>query len=137
MIHLTETKAFDEEQLLDLYGQVGWTNYTKVPTRLVEGIANSLYCIGAFDGDRLVGLCRLVGDGVTIMFVQDILVLPAYQRQGIGKALLEKSLERFANCYQIHLLTDNSPKTRQFYESIGFREVSEINCVSFTYVKRQ
>ncbi|MGT2866362.1 GNAT family N-acetyltransferase [Streptococcus fryi] len=136
MIRLIETKKFEDDQLIKLYGQVGWTNYTQQPERLVEGIANSLYCIAAFDEHKLVGLCRLVGDGVTIMFVQDILVLPSYQRQGIGKALLEKSLERFSDCYQIHLLTDNSPKTRQFYQSIGFREVSEIDCVSFTYLNR-
>ena len=38
--------------------------------------------MAAYDEDRLVGLIRVVGDGLTIVFIQDLLVYPQYQRQG-------------------------------------------------------
>ena len=78
-----------------------------------------------------LGLVRAVGDGHTIIFVQDILVRPDYQRQGIGSALLRAVLERYADVRQIELVTDNTPETRVFYQSAGFQELSEIDCCGF------
>lgn len=53
---------------------------------------NSLCVLGAYDGDNLVGVVRAVGDGASVLFVQDLLVLPKYQRQGIGTRLLKTLL---------------------------------------------
>ena len=72
-----------------------------------------------------------MGDGHTIIFVQDILVRPDYQRQGIGSALLRAVLERYADVRQIELVTDNTPETRVFYQSAGFQELPEIDCCGF------
>ncbi|MGX7105352.1 GNAT family N-acetyltransferase [Globicatella sanguinis] len=58
---------------------------------------------------------RAVGDGYSILFIQDLLILPEFQRQGIGTNLLNKVINTFPNVYQLHLLTDNSEKTRKFH----------------------
>ncbi len=122
------------EEALPLYTAVGWTNYTKNPDTLAKGLQQSLYLLAAYDGEQLVGLLRAVGDGVTIVFIQDILVLPDYQRQGIGRTLMTITLERFSGVYQCHLLTDQTEKTRAFYTSLGFKEVSEQACAAYTFV---
>ena len=77
------------------------------------------------------GILRAVGDGETVVFVQDILVYPAQQRRGIGSALLRELLKRFASVRQIELMTDNTPKTLAFYHSMGFQELSELGCCGF------
>lgn len=79
----------------------------------------------------LVGLIRVVGDGQTIVFVQDILVHPSCQRRGIGTALLKEVLKRYSHVRQIELTTDDTPKTRAFYESVGFRTMASLGCCSF------
>ena len=66
-------------EILGLYEAVGWTNYTARPERLRAGYACSLAVWGAFAGDRLVGVVRVVGDGATIVFVQDLIVAPSHQ----------------------------------------------------------
>ena len=68
-----------------------------------------------------------------ILFIQDILVTPEYQHQGIGTKLLQQTLEKYKNVYQIQLTTDNSMKTISFYESNGFTSLTSLNCVSFIY----
>lgn len=78
---------------------------------------------------------RAVGDGYSIIFIQDILVLPAYQRQGIGRNLLEQAISHFPGIYQLHLLTDNAEKTRSSYEALGFTAVDSLGCVAYTYLK--
>lgn len=121
------------DQVLPLYEAVEWTNYTANPDRLKAGLDGTLYMRAAFDGDQLVGLLRAVGDGATILFIQDILVLPAYQRQGIGRQLLTDCLEAYKGIYQCHLLTDQTLKTKAFYESLGFVTVASLACQAYTY----
>ena len=73
----------------------------------------------------------MVGDGHTIVFIQDILVFPDCQRKGIGTALIKAVLERYKDVRQIELATDNTPKTVAFYKAMGFKEFSEIGCAAF------
>ncbi|CYX25710.1 GNAT family N-acetyltransferase [Streptococcus suis] len=136
MITYKQHPQLDFQAVLNLYDSVGWTNYTDRPAMLQKALEHSLFVLAAFDGDRLVGLLRAVGDGHSIVFIQDILVLPTYQRQGIGRQLLEQAITHFPGIYQLHLLTDNTEKTRSFYEVIGFTAVDSLDCVAYTYLKK-
>ncbi|HEM4412423.1 TPA: GNAT family N-acetyltransferase [Streptococcus suis] len=135
MITYRQNPQFDFQAVLELYASVGWTNYTDRPAMLQKALDHSLFVLAAYDGDRLVGLLRAVGDGHSIVFIQDILVLPPYQRQGIGRQLLEQAIAYFPGIYQLHLLTDNTEKTRSFYEALGFTAVDCLDCVAYTYLK--
>ncbi|CYU60216.1 GNAT family N-acetyltransferase [Streptococcus suis] len=135
MITYKQNPQLDFQAVLEIYDSVGWTNYTDWPTMLQKALEHSLLVLAAVDGDRLVGLLRAVGDGYSIVFIQDILVLPTYQRQGIGRTLLERAIAHFPGIYQLHLLTDNTEKTRSFYEAIGFTAVDSLDCVAYTYLK--
>lgn len=132
---IKEYTDYKEEEILRLYSEVGWTAYTKNMLALRQGFKNSLLTLAAYENDELLGIIRVVGDGFTIVFVQDILVFPNKQRQGIGTALLKAVLERFSNVRQIELATDNTPKTLAFYKSLGFSEFSEMNCCGFMRYK--
>ncbi|HEL1587374.1 TPA: GNAT family N-acetyltransferase [Streptococcus suis] len=136
MITYRQNPQLDFQAVLEIYDSVGWTNYTDRPTMLQKALKHSLFVLAAFDGDRLVGLLRAVGDGHSIVFIQDILVLPTYQRQGIGRQLLEQAVTHFPGIYQLHLLTDNTEKTRSFYEALGFTAVDSLDCIAYTYLKK-
>ena len=135
MITYKQNLQLDFQAVLDLYASVGWTGYSSHPEMLEKALEHSLLVLAAVDGDRLVGLLRAVGDGYSIIFIQDILVLPAYQRQGIGRNLLEQAISHFPGIYQLHLFTDNAEKTRSFYEALGFTAVDSLGCVAYTYLK--
>ncbi|HFI0385957.1 TPA: GNAT family N-acetyltransferase [Streptococcus suis] len=135
MITYKHNPQLDFQAVLDLYDSVDWTGYTSRPEMLEKALEHSLLVLAAFDSDRLVGLLRAVGDGHSIVFIQDILVLPPYQRQGIGRHLLEQAVTHFPGIYQLHLLTDNTEKTRSFYEALGFIAVERLDCVAYTYLK--
>lgn len=126
-MELKEYKKYNEEEILQLYSEVGWTAYTDDMAVLRSGFENSLLVIAAYEGEELLGIIRAVGD----VFVQDILVFPDKQRQGVGTALLKAVMERYQNVRQIELATDNTPKTIAFYKSLGFSELSELGCCGF------
>ena len=119
--------------LVALYSSVSWTNYTNNPTMLEEAIKASLWQLAIYDKEELVAYIRLVGDGHSIIFVQDLLVRPDYQRQGIGQKLLEEALATFPNVYQRLLVTERSEKNLAFYQSLGFGELSEQACTGMIY----
>lgn len=121
----------DLQAVLALYDSVGWTNYTKNPAMLEKALAHSLKVYACIEEGKLLGLLRVVGDGHSIIYIQDILVHPGRQRRGIGKALLEQALADFAEVYQKVLLTDDSKKTCAFYESLGFHRVDKLSCVAY------
>ncbi|HIY52209.1 MAG TPA: GNAT family N-acetyltransferase [Candidatus Olsenella avicola] len=123
---------FDE--ILDLYEAVGWTNYTARPDTLRAGYASSLAVWGAFAGDRLVGVVRVVGDGVTIVFVQDLIVAPSHQRTGIGAQLMQAVMNRFSDVYQMELLTDDGSVACVLYERLGFVRSDAMGCVAYVRV---
>ena len=138
MIRTVENPIVTLEDVLPLYEAVGWTNYTTKPEMPKAAYENSLHIIGAFNNDeKLIGVLRGVGDGASILFIQDILVYPEYQHQGIGTKLLQMILEKYKNVYQIQLATDDSTKTVSFYESNGFTSLTSLNCVSFIYTGKR
>lgn len=122
---------FHLEEIVNLYRSVGWTNYLDRVDVLESAFEHSLCVLGAYDGDSLVGFIRAVGDGQTIVFVQDIIVLPEYQRQGIGTLLLQAILDKYQDVYQLELLTDNTEKTKAFYRSLGLTASDELGCLAF------
>ena len=130
-MEIREYGNFQLEEITNLYQSVGWTNYLERIGILEDAYANSLCVLGAYDSDQLVGIIRAVGDGQTIVFVQDIIVLPEYQRKGIGTKLLKAVMDKYSDVYQIELLTDNTEKTKAFYRSVGFSASDDMGCVAF------
>ena len=136
-MEIKEYQTYNEQEIIDLYQSVGWTNYTSCPEMLEEAYKNSLCILGAFEKEKLVGVVRVVGDGISIVFVQDILVLPEYQRQGVGSALMRAILKKYASVYQVELLTDSTEKSKAFYSSIGLVPVSELGCSAYIRMSAQ
>ena len=62
---------------------------------------------------------RLVGDGFSSVFVQDLIVLPSYQRQGIGSNLMKEALADYKDAYQIQLSTEQTEKKLGFLPFSG------------------
>lgn len=135
MINYQKQVVPDFQSTLCLYEAVGWTNYTLSPNMLKAAIEHSCFIATAYDYEKLVGIVRAVGDEYSIMFVQDLIVLPEYQRQGIGRQLLKMVIDEYKEVYQLHLLTDNSEKNREFYQSMNFINVNDIQCNAYTYLK--
>ena len=137
MIKITNERSVSINDVLHLYQAVGWTNYTNQPQMLEQALSHSLAIYLARDGEKIVGLVRLVGDGFSSVFVQDLIVLPSYQRQGIGSALMKQALADYKDAYQVQLATDESEKTLGFYRSLGFETLSSFQCTGMILVDRK
>lgn len=111
-------------ELLSLYDAVGWSAYTEDPARLQRSLNGSVHVVCARADDELVGVARIVSDFGTLVYVQDVLVDPRWQRRGIGAELIRYVLQPFDDIRQTVLLTDDDSGVAAFYSSLEFTEVS-------------
>ncbi|MCM3596024.1 GNAT family N-acetyltransferase [Metabacillus idriensis] len=133
-ITFEETAQLEVKAVKALYDDVKWSAYTSNMPMLMEGIKSSLMVITAWDHGKLVGLIRVVGDGKTIIYIQDILVLKAYHNKGIGSQLLKLMLSKYTDVRQKVLLTNDAADVRAFYEKHGFSSCDKGDLVSFSKI---
>lgn len=101
---------------------VGWG---KRDNKIVEeAFSNTLYSLCAYDGDKLIGYGRIIGDKTIFLYIHDVMVLPEYQGKGIGtgimKALLEQIKEYKKVNPSIRTYLGASKGKESFYEKFGF-----------------
>jgi ribosomal protein S18 acetylase RimI-like enzyme len=72
------------------------------------------------ESSRVVGYITAITDHVLAAFIPHLEVLPEYQKQGIGRELVNRMVVRLRDLYMIDLLCD--PDVEVFYESLGFRK---------------
>ena len=126
-----------QDELLHLYGSVGWVGYTKDPDKLSRSLAASHLVLTARDAEgQLRGLARTISDGETVCYVQDLLVNPESQRGGVGRLLMEDLLRRYDNCRFFILSTDHADsadawKSHPFYRAMGLIPHEEQGMAAF------
>jgi len=103
----------------------GTTNWFKIEDKVVEkSIENDLFSVCVYDGQKLVGMGRVVGDGGIYFYIQDIIVIPSYQGKGLGiKIMNEIEAYLFENAYNnsfIGLMAADG--VHEFYHKFGYVE---------------
>ena len=129
--NFSNSKKINREQLERLYNDVEWNAYTQDLEVLQQAIEQSLEVISVWNGEELIGLIRVVGDGLTIIYIQDILVLNSYQNQGIATQLMQQVLNKYKNVRQKVLMTEEAPSIRHFYEKNDFQSCDKGSLVAF------
>ncbi len=90
MITLKEN-VLDVDTYLALRASVNWKKLTL--EQATKALEHSLFTVTAYDGDRPVGMGRIVGDGVVIDYIQDLVVRPEMQGSGIGRIVIERLIQ--------------------------------------------
>lgn len=101
------------------------TEFRDRPIEQVEkALENNLFDVIAVCNDEVIGMGRLVGDGVMYWYLQEIIVLPEFQGKGIGTRIVDRLLEYIKDnttpgtFVSIGLTAATGKDT--FYEKFGF-----------------
>lgn len=123
------------EEIEQLYKDAEWVTYLEKSGFLRSCYLSSLMSFGCFEDGKLVGIIRLVGDGNSIIYIQDLIVLESRKRRGIGRQLVKTVLDYYTEVRQITLIADDSEELNHFYRSLGFMETSQLGMKSYYYIK--
>lgn len=114
------------DEVIKIYEKAGWLAYLGNKEKLIRTFDNSLYILGAFEENNLLGFIRCVGDGEHIVYVQDLIVDVEYKRRGIGRELMERAMNQFMNVRMITLITDSADEvSNSFYKAIGLKKYDD------------
>ena len=102
---------------------VGWNEIEY--NLALKTINNALFIITAIVNEKIIGLTRVSGDGGYTIFITDVIVLPEYQKQGIGKYLMNKAMEYIKDDFLqkdqgvfVNLMAAKNKES--FYQKFGF-----------------
>lgn len=116
-IQFSDRRQLPPADVLALYQANRWSSAEK-PELLHRALLGSHSLVSAWHGNRLVGLGNAISDGFLVVYYPHLLVLPEYQRQGIGRRLMEMLLRRYEGFHQHALLADGG--ATEFYRKCGF-----------------
>lgn len=101
------------------------TGFMNRPFAQVEkALANDLFDVSVIHNGEVIGMGRLVGDGAMYWYLQEIIVLPEYQGQGIGRRIVNRLLEHIkktaipGTAVEVGLTSVKGKEP--FYEKLGF-----------------
>ena len=117
MLHYTEEKCFTQEQVQQPFLSVGWIS-GQYPQRLYKALMHSSTVLTVWDGDRLIGLIRVLDDSEMLAQIHYVLVHPDYQGQGIAGEMLERIKEKYKNYLYLEGMPEDK-KNVPFYEKHG------------------
>jgi GNAT superfamily N-acetyltransferase len=114
-------KIPNKNEYFTLFETTGWNEkYQLTPDDLERANQNSWLVVSAYDDDLLVGFGRVVTDHVMHAMIFDMIVLPEFQRQGIGTMILKKLVERCLALGIKDIQLFCAKGKRAFYEKNGF-----------------
>ncbi|MES9695862.1 GNAT family N-acetyltransferase [Bacillus sp. JJ927] len=119
----TSEHPTDFNRLLALYKSLGWNSLKLTVNELEQMCKQSWYVIYAFKEQQLIGMGRVISDGVITGVICGVSVLPEYQSIGIGKEIVERLIQ---HCEQNKVIPQLMcvEKLQSYYESIGFEAFS-------------
>ena len=115
-ITYTEEKKFTQDQ--ELFLSVGWIS-GQYPQRVYRALMHSETVITAWDGERLVGLTRLIDDSELVTYMHYVVVHPDYHGHGIAGEMMRRVKEKYKDYLYIELMPEES-KNAAFYQRHGF-----------------
>ena len=117
MISYEVSCSIDPKQLVALRNSVGWNGTVEWYEKCLQ---NSYFYICCFDENELIGFLDVVSNRVTDSYIQDVIVNPSYQGQGIGTHMMEMAIKKLKEdkIYAISVLFDE--KLIEFYKKFGF-----------------
>ena len=114
----TTGRKLPAKEIADLREAVGWNRMEEAFT---NKNLNNLFELGCQEGGKLTGYLNAVSNKVTDAYIQDVMVVPEYQRRGIGTELMKRALLRIKemDIYMVSVIYGEET-LRPFYEKFGF-----------------
>ena len=110
------------EDYCRLRSSVGWSPL--VEEQAQSGLENSDFIISCQDDNETVGCARFFWDKGYIAYLADVMVIPAYQGQGIGKTLVSECIKyidgQLKGGWRIKIVIVSAKGKERFYEKLGF-----------------
>ncbi len=106
-----------------LTDKVGWG--TRDANIVEEALNNTLFSVSIYDDNKIIGYGRIIGDKTIFLYIQDIMVIPEYQKQKVGTKIMNTLLAKVDEYKKVNpnirTYLGASKEKEKFYEKFGFK----------------
>ena len=121
MITYKLNHPLDAEEVVRVFESSGINRPTKDGERIRRMLKHSNLVISAWDGERLIGVCRALTDFSYCCFLSDLAVDRAYQHQGIGKEMIARLRAELGD--EVSLIIQAAAASMSYYPRLGFEKM--------------
>jgi ribosomal protein S18 acetylase RimI-like enzyme len=110
------------DDIVNLYKAGGWWKDSYDTAGIPALITGSFAFVIALDhtSRKVVGMGRIISDGVSDAYIQDVVVLKEYRNQEVGKHLIRKLIDYCISKKLLWIGLIAEPGTESFYHTLGF-----------------
>lgn len=118
MVKYYLNKKIDVMQLSELCKFVGWNS---MESSLNNPKLQCFLSVSAYEGDKLIGYVEVISNGITDAYIQDLMVHPEMQNQGIGTQMMNMVIKEIKerDIYMLSVIYGEE-ELKEFYERFGF-----------------
>jgi ribosomal protein S18 acetylase RimI-like enzyme len=109
-------------EIIEVYDSSGIKRPTEDRERITKMYENSNLIISAWSNNELIGISRSITDFCYACYLSDLAIKSEYQKEGIGKKLIELTAKEIGKETALILLS--APLAMEYYPKIGFEKIA-------------
>ena len=119
--------SWAEQDIVSLYKMGGWWKESYDSSLVHTMITGSFVFAVVVDSgkDKTIGMGRVISDGISDAYIQDLIVDPSYRKQGIGKQLVDTLISHCKTSGIVWIGVIAEPGSHEFYHRLGFSEMKD------------
>ena len=110
------------KRIAGFYIDAGWISAGDDISFLESAFQGSFLVAGAFDGNQIIGVARVLSDGCSDAYIQDVVVDPSYRGKGIGSGLINTLVDKLKEYNVDWIGLVGEPRTENFYQKLGWQK---------------
>ena len=121
-------ESIDHQDFIKLYKDAGWwcREYERDLSFIDEIMKNSFCVAGVVNNDGcVIGMGRVLSDGCSDAYIQDVVVLSEYRKKGIGRTIISFLIDELKKCGVDWIGLIGEPGTEKFYSELGFKVMND------------
>lgn len=122
-IEIKIVDKWPQNEIVELYKAGGWWNDTYDASSIKFLIKGSFAFAVAIDSNskKAIGMGRLISDGVSDAYIQDLIVKPTFRKKGIGNQIAQTLINHCKERKITWLGLISEPNQDVFYKKLGFK----------------
>ena len=115
------------DEVVELYKSAEWWQESLEAREVIPSMIRGSFCfmVARSIQGRIVGMARIISDGFSDAYIQDVVVLPEFRGRGVGKELVRRLTQHCVSRKILWIGLVAEPGTQEIYENLGFRSLTD------------